>query len=242
MSPAAGLALPLLCRRANTLGVRLRQHRPHSVTTVIALASTLALSPPARAETISLTTPTTLTADRSEASALLVALAGTLLPTAGGATMIVIGANNGNSSLLGGGIALAGFGLTLGPSMGHFYAGEVEHGGLMALARAGLILAGFGGVAFAGMVAFVAVFDGDEGDATGWIVLGFVAAAVCGLATIGLGIADMIDAPAAVRRRLRRRLRQQRKRRGLASLQIVPVVAKSEHRGSLVGLSAAMRF
>jgi hypothetical protein len=210
----------------------------------ISLATAAEIAPAERSPAeLSLVKAVRLRPDRSEGVALFLAITSTVLPVAGGVAMIVAGARGDEGDLVAGGIALAAFGLSVGPSVGHFYAGEVKHGTLTALGRLGLMLGAgmcvLGGL-FMGGISYLA--NGDEDTATRWLVAGMVIAGFPALAALGLALADLLDAPGAVRRRMRRRVREQRARRGLASLQVVPLVVPDARHGKLLGFSAAMRF
>jgi hypothetical protein len=156
--------------------------------------------------------------DRSESTAITLSVGSTLGGIAAGITLMA--ASGGNGGTIATGITLAALGLGVGPSLGHFYAGEVGRGLLMSLGR--LVS---GGASFGFFVGYVlsGIGGGDGTAGMGVASIGF------GLLTVTLAVIDLIDAPAAVRRRLARR----RAASGLASLTVAPLVAQTPASGDV---------
>ncbi|PIE17610.1 MAG: hypothetical protein CSA65_08265 [Proteobacteria bacterium] len=166
--------------------------------------------------------------DRSVTTAMGLSLGTTL----GGVTtgLVLLFTSNGSGGRILGGLTTLFLGLTVGPSLGHFYAGEITRGVVMSLARGGASAASF---LFFVLYGLSGAFEGDGNAGFGFASLGFA------ITTIVLAVIDLVDAPGAVRRRLARRRAQAR---GLSSLSVTPLVARSHQRGDVYGLTAAMRF
>ncbi|MBW2454496.1 MAG: hypothetical protein JRI68_08295 [Deltaproteobacteria bacterium] len=130
--------------------------------------------------------------DSSPAAAGWLAVLSTLVPVGIGFTMTTLVERNESEGMMAG-LVVVGTGAVVGPSMGHFYAGEVGHG----LATAGIRLVAFGnafGLGFLG----VATMQSSQDRALGWMMLGLAGAS--GAGGLGLMIYDLVDAPSAARR------------------------------------------
>jgi hypothetical protein len=107
--------------------------------------------------------PSTPPPQKSEATATLLALAGTAVPIGGFLASIELGSGTGMLLSLGGAMFL--------PSAGHWYAGKLTTGGLT-LRVAGGVLAG----------ASLAILSGEDGEGSGLLPVFWV-----GVATMGVG-------------------------------------------------------
>jgi hypothetical protein len=127
------------------------------------------------------------------------------------------------------GLVMLGVGLTVLPSAGHFYAGEVKHGVLTTASR--LVCLGIGGLLVLSAYTSRAVEYPRITENEAWTQAGIGFAFVAG--TIALSIYDIVDAPRAARRA--------NARYGLTNLSLAPVLS---HGGpaSSQGLAVRGRF
>jgi hypothetical protein len=154
---------------------------------------------------------------RSPETALQYALLSPLILIVSGAVLLDV-SSRGGDRVWWGGIATMALGLTVGPSIGHIYAGEYVHGWGMALLRAVTLTYG-SYMAIASLVGNGDCEDGPPGSCDShpgeWgLALGLL------LITPATAIYDIIDAPSAARRA--------NDRHGFVdNLHLVPVVAPS---------------
>lgn len=154
---------------------------------------------------------------KSPTTALALSLTGYLVPTVAGVTMLFLGRRD---DVRMAGMVMGGIGATFGPSLGHFYAGNVGRGILTSLGRGGAIT----GSVF---LCLFGVFS--EGrDNEGLIAGGAILAA----GAFALTLWDLIDAPAAARRA--------NARRGLVA--VSPIVGRDQAGATLGGLAVSGRF
>lgn len=219
-------------------------HTCRPLTALCAAALILAIASPARAQSndepgislpsVGLTSPsaehpalvgltTTLQPDRSVGTAYALSLGTTLGGFMAGFALAFV-----EPAL---GISLAVTSVIVGPSLGHFYAGEHLHGGVTLALRA----VGVGGTFLLGLGAIFVNFETENPDRGAETALA-VGAVVCLVGTLGLTIYDLIDSGFAVKRR------NARQRSGLASLRVVPMVAQGPHGEARYGVHAALRF
>lgn len=132
--------------------------------------------------------------DASPGLATVAASLSTFVPVAVGIGMM--GAADGEGGLIATGFAFTTLGLVIGPSAGHWYAGEAGRGA----ATMGLRFLAFGaggGLTFGGIA--VLVDSNDTGaEVAGFTMVGL--ASVMGAAGLGLVIWDLVDAGEAARR------------------------------------------
>lgn len=159
---------------------------------------------------------------RDPATAALISAAATLGSIAAGVALIGAGEDTAVP-----GLAVLGFGLTFGPSMGHYYAGERGRGTIHGLIRSGLFLGG-GAMMIAGFASAFSHDSDDDGQALMWGGLGLLT--VCGIHAI-YGI---IDSAFAAKRA--------NKRAATRALSFAPLVAKSPTGEMQYGLAVAGRF
>ena len=126
---------------------------------------------------------------KSPAAAVLMSLTTTAALTAGG---IALGAAGSEQA----GFGLFALGVVVAPSLGHFYAGEWGHG----LITSGLRL-GLGTATLVTAVSSMFAHERDESGANGAAAVGL------GIATVGLMLYDIIDAPLAAKRTNKKRQR-----------------------------------
>ncbi len=132
--------------------------------------------------------------DCSPAAAGWIAAMSTLVPVGIGFTMTsLVEENRDEDGALVAGLALVGLGAVVGPSAGHFYAGEAGRG----LATTGLRLLAFGNTAGFGVFGAATMFNSRD-TAVGWMLLAL--AGVSGAGGFGLMVYDLVDAPSAARR------------------------------------------
>jgi len=132
--------------------------------------------------------------DLSPTAAGVMAVLATVVPVGIGFTMTaLVERKEGEATIAG--VVVAGTGVVIGPSIGHFYAGETGH----ALGTSGLRLLAFGNTFGLGLLGLVTMYGGNRQDsAPGWMLLGM--AGISGAAGLGLVAYDLVDAPSAARR------------------------------------------
>ncbi|MGE0549039.1 MAG: hypothetical protein AB7O24_18740 [Kofleriaceae bacterium] len=115
-------------------------------------------------------------------------------------------------------MVFAGLGVaTVGPSMGHFYSGEIKHGLLYSGLRGGILTA----TTFVAIGAATAgAFGGDVGPGVGIVLVGLGTAA-------GFGIYDLVDAPKAARRTNARNAKH-------LQMTVVPQITKNGTAGATI--------
>jgi len=131
-------------------------------------------------------------------------------------------------ALVGAGFTIGTLGLTFGPSVGHFYAGNVGRGIGMGFARLGVFAGGFG----LGVLSLASAFGGSEGAAVAFLVCSIGA----GLTGVGLAIWDIATAPGAARRANKRILQR------TAGLTLGPLVTDAAAGKRGYGLALGGRF
>jgi len=117
----------------------------------------------------------------------------TFLPMAGGFLIMGASPERQNGDYIATGITMVSLAAVLGPSIGHFYAGEIGHG----FGFAGLRLLCFGSSVGLSMLGVFAAFG--DSDATAAAPL-LALAGVSGSVGLGLMLYDLIDAADAARR------------------------------------------
>jgi hypothetical protein len=130
------------------------------------------------------------------------------------------------------GLALFSLGLGIGPSLGHFYAGEPGHAVITGLLRLGVATGG-------ALLILGGLLSGIDGDSSSTSPEGlFAGGTVLLVAAVGLAIYDMVDAPRAAHRTNASRR---------TALSFAPVVAQTRDRttgkeGTLYGLAMSGQF
>lgn len=148
---------------------------------------------------------------KSPATALSLSLGITLGTLAASIPMVVVGLHRNSGTTFALGLLLGGLGVAIGPSAGHFYAGDNGHGLRMSLVRGAVV----GGSVGLHLLALVAAFGESEGAAWALLVSGIAA----GLTGLGLAAWDIATAPAAARRA------NERLRKGIVGLRVGPFVS-----------------
>jgi hypothetical protein len=162
------------------------------VAAVLVAAPLAARAQPGMTEPLPAPAPVDDSGDKSPG----VALGLSLLGTAGGYAAIAAGSENGNEGLVWLGLG----GILVGPSLGHFYAGESGRAIGHSLIRLGAV-----GTMFAGaVITFADCWDDEDGDcgSVGPVII--VGGAVLG---VGSTVYSIADAPAAARRHNQERRR-----------------------------------
>jgi hypothetical protein len=153
---------------------------------------------------------------KSPGVALGLSLGGYLVPTAVGLTMLFAGRTD---ELRMAGMVVGALGASLGPSLGHFYTGNVGRGVLTSLGRGGLIT-GSVFMCIAGAFSY--------GDKAGGLIAG---GAVLAAGAFALTLWDLIDAPFAARRA--------NAQRGFA---FAPILNRDQSGAMQAGLAVGGRF
>ena len=163
---------------------------------------------------------------RSPAVALLLPLTLTLVPVVAGVGLFAADSEQARTV----GFVVMNTGILLGPSLGHFYAGEIKHG---------LVTLGIRGALVSGSLALYAAARNSapgrqdysyDDDSAG--ILGLLAFTLA-IGAFGVGIYDFIDAPRAANRTNARVL--------ITSVAVAPMIIRRD-RESQLGLLVSARF
>ena len=163
---------------------------------------------------------------RSPAVALLLPLTLTIAPVIAGVGLFAADSEQARHV----GFVVMNTGLLLGPSLGHFYAGEVRHG---------LLTLGIRGALVGGSIALYAAALGstpdrpmtsyDDDSAGIMLLLAFTLA----IGAFGVGIYDLVDAPLAANRTNAKLL--------VSSVAVAPMIIRRDNESQL-GLMVSARF